>query len=200
MFDAGPPIAIRAGNPTKLVAPFVVDRSAQTEAGLVLFAIDSGTPQVDYQPWGFGDWGDGEAWGEWEPKMLQLRSATGDIVTIDPTDYLDPLKASFAMRIVRHTDTGTPELFLECGEDGEDWLRLYVDSDDTLMLWWSSGGALPQTVSSTEAIEPSRVYLVACEWQHTFMALRVDRSEKVEGLRDVPTGAWGAGLLQLKAA
>lgn len=199
-FDPGLPITLRDGNPTLLVAPFTVNRYGQTEAGNVLFEIESGTPFVGPQPWGYGEWGEGEEWAGWEPNMLHLRSATGDIVSIDSTHFAPSTRGAMARRMVRYTDTGSPELLLECGEDGSDWLRIYVDSDDTLMLWFSSGGALPQTLSSEQTIQPNRIYFVACEWQHTYMAMRIDGGDLLVGTRDVPTGTWGAGRLQLKAA
>lgn len=186
-------------NPTELVAQFDTDFGAETQAGDVTF-MDAGSPAVDYQPWGFGGWGQMGPWGQFLPKMLQLRSATSDIVSISPTSYLSPSTGSICFRFVRYDDTGGSEIILQVGVDPDDKLLILIDSDDKLYMYWYSNGGLPQIIGSTETIALDTLYLFYFEWDGITQALSVNNGTKVVGLRDVVTGVWGSVDLQLKAA
>lgn len=186
-------------NPTTLVAPFDTDLNASTLAGPVTFS-DSGSPEVDYQPWGFGAWGEAGPWGEWPPKMLQLRSATSDVASVEQSGVIDPVEGFLAFHFVRYADTGGIEYLLICGTDGSDRLRIYVNNDDYLHVAWDTGSALPQFVSSPNTIEVDRLYLIYTYWKDGIFGLSIDNGTMVIGARDVTLASWGSDDLQLTAA
>lgn len=139
----------------------------------------------------------------------QMHMTIPDAVTITPAAHLDSQKGSVTFQYTRESDTDDIEILVECGIDGYDWLRVYVDGDsDQLVLWWATGGALPQHIESAQTIAVDTRYFVSCAWQHTAMSLSVgalnedgiaDALQTVTGTRDVPMGAWNSDDLVVLA-
>jgi hypothetical protein len=117
--------------------------------------------------------------------------------SISPTGILDPATGSLAFRLTRKIDTGDIEYILNCGTDGDDRLRIYIDTDDRLRVAWDTGGALPQSVVSSSTIAVGTEYLVYTEWDGINIAMSLDAGTLVTGIRDVPLGSWGTDDLVL---
>jgi len=150
---------------------------------------------LDNGPWFSGDSGDGFAWDGSAHNSTSTRAASS--ASISPTGILDPATGSLAFRLTRKIDTGDIEYILNCGTDGDDRLRIYIDTDDRLRVAWDTGGALPQSVVSSSTIAVGTEYLVYTEWDGINIAMSLDAGTLVTGIRDVPLGSWGTDDLVL---
>lgn len=112
---------------------------------------------------------------------------------------IDSTIGSLAFRFTRKIDTGGIEYLLVCGTDGDDRLRIYVNTDDHLHISWDTGSALPQEVVSFGTIAVNTEYFVYTYWDETIIGLSIDNGETVVGVRDVPLGSWGTDPLTLQA-
>lgn len=175
-------------NPTSLVSMFESDLSATDRVGPTVWANPVGTPT-------FSD--------------TQMHLDDGDAVLITPLEHLDSRSGSVSFQFTRESDTGDVEYLLECGSDGADWLRVYVDGSDDLVLWWSSDGAAATTLAGPITMSTDTRYFVSCSWQHTATAIVcgvvssegvVNSVQTTTGTRDAPVGSWGTEQMVLVAA
>lgn len=117
--------------------------------------------------------------------------------SVPTAGIISPNSGSLAFRFTRKIDTGDIEYILNCGTDGDDRLRIYIDTDDRLRVAWDTGGALPQSVVSSSTIAVGTEYLVYTEWDGINIAMSLDAGTLVTGIRDVPLGSWGTDDLVL---
>ena len=122
------------------------------------------------------------------PSMYGEGVRSAQSAVIGPASILDSRSGALAFEFERRHPLGTEELVLEAGVDGDDWLRILIETDGTASMYWSSGGALPQVVTSAIVLETGTTYRAFAEWKHTAMAFWIDDESKAAGMRDVPIG------------
>ncbi len=164
-------------NPVLLVSNFDGSLDATTPDGATAWTVDAGTEEYTTGP----------------PQQLELDAADGDLISITPTDRISATSGAMAFWLTRLVDTGTLEDIVECGDDPDDWLRVYVDSD-VLTVAWHSGGSLPQSVTVDTTIAVDEPVFVYFQWDGITQAVRVGNSALAVDVRDVITGAWPADL------
>ena len=164
-------------NPALLVSNFDGSLDATDAGGATTWAVDAGDEQYTAGP----------------PQQLELDAADSDLISITPTAHIDASTGAMAFWLTRLVDTGTLEDIVECGDDPEDWLRVYIDSDQLNVAWYS-GGALPQTVIAAATIAVDTPVFVYLEWSGITQAVRLGNAALVVGTRDVITGAWPEDL------
>lgn len=138
-------------------------------------------------------------------EALSIGQITGMLTTasaaaIDPTGILSPNSGAMAFAFTRGIDTGGIEYIVECGEDPEDWLRIFVDASDKLNFSFASNGGLPGVVTSVASVPVGTEQIAYIEWSGTSIALGLNGAALVTGTRDPVMDDWDAGDLTLKAS